>query len=536
MNVVTSQPVKQFEQYARLGQRNVKLEERICLLLAKLVQIKDKANVERVIADELIWLRKKYAPESIPNRVSKYRKAIQKYFEDNAIPSGLSYPQKTKHGIKDLHIAMSYLWASAEESQAVVDRNKDKTDADQDDPQPFCLQDALEVTESMLDSDDWRDVAAALIFACQCRPVDLLKGATAQAVSHYKIAFTTSLKRKGNEITKEIFVLTESTRFMDRFNWLRRQPEMMEAKKLSNSEVDSNWNSTINNRVNAIYSPIIPPPISEKQLSAHNLRAAGATAGYHLYGKQGQSKQRFVELQLIHTDKGASANYDDYYCVDQDGTEMTAKELRKDSEIKHQPASDTRSNLTADKRTLDIVRDSGEWGEGSNNERLERIIELARKAAQYENELKLTQQKLTVAKAQIEKLEQAAAAAKAEAEATPDSLSTADDVANMPNAELIGSRKRGADIVKLERTKAAIQAYNAGLPLDEQIAINSGSLRAISKVKPTTVKVWMDEHKAELEEYNSGFNYRQNVGKDLSVVKWDESAYGAYDWPKDYFG
>jgi hypothetical protein len=27
----------------------------------------------------------------------------------------------------------------------------------------------------------------------------------------------------------------------------------------------------------------------------------------------------------------------------------------------------------------------------------------------------------------------------------------------------------------------------------------------------------------------------KNVGKDLSVIKWSEAAYGAYEWPEQYF-
>lgn len=48
----------------------------------------------------------------------------------------------------------------------------------------------------------------------------------------------------------------------------------------------------------------------------------------------------------------------------------------------------------------------------------------------------------------------------------------------------------------------------------------------------------MDSKAAELDQYAEAqdHGYRQNVGKDLSVIKWSEAAYGAYEWPEGYFG
>ena len=42
----------------------------------------------------------------------------------------------------------------------------------------------------------------------------------------------------------------------------------------------------------------------------------------------------------------------------------------------------------------------------------------------------------------------------------------------------------------------------------------------------------MVENKTALDNYNSGYGSRQNVGKpDLkSVIKWSEAACGAYEW------
>ncbi|PZO47639.1 MAG: hypothetical protein DCF15_18790, partial [Phormidesmis priestleyi] len=58
------------------------------------------------------------------------------------------------------------------------------------------------------------------------------------------------------------------------------------------------------------------------------------------------------------------------------------------------------------------------------------------------------------------------------------------DWRNVSNDELNGDRRRDAYAEKLRRSVAAIQEYNAGRELAEQYAINSSSLRQMTKVKP----------------------------------------------------
>lgn len=101
---------------------------------------------------------------------------------------------------------------------------------------------------------------------------------------------------------------------------------------------------------------------------------------------------------------------------------------------------------------------------------------------------------------------------------------------------LIGSKKQGALEERLRRTVKAIQEYNFGRPLEEQIAINAGSLRKIAKGNARSVNEWVKDNE-EIDAYTDaqGHGYRQNVGKDLSAIKWSETAYGAYEWPEGHF-
>ncbi|NJM84993.1 MAG: hypothetical protein HC839_01655 [Leptolyngbyaceae cyanobacterium RM2_2_21] len=143
---------------------------------------------------------------------------------------------------------------------------------------------------------------------------------------------------------------------------------------------------------------------------------------------------------------------------------------------------------------------------------------------------------LAAARARLEKLHAAQAIARSDIASVE--AAKPDDIRSTPNAELMGSRKRGGAEEKLRRTIEAIQEYNAGRQLEEQIAINKGSLRKITKVKAQSVNEWVDEHAEAIVAYShtQGHGYRQNVGKDLSVIKWNEDAYGVYEWPEGYFG
>ncbi|MBE7385765.1 MAG: hypothetical protein F6J95_030785 [Leptolyngbya sp. SIO1E4] len=402
----------------------------------------------------------------------------------------------------------------------------------------FDMNAALEATKKALQSEDWREVVAGLLMASQTRPSDVILLADFKAVSKYRLSITTSLKKRGKKVTAEIWCLIETTLFIDAFNRVRRDPDVLELQGLRPAEIDSRKNSTINRAVNRVYGEIIAPPFTEDSLSAHNLRAAGTNIAYHLYGSKGQKLQRFVELQLVHDSKGTVANYDDYYCVDGIGNEITAKGMRSDEPLKTQPKSRTTTRPILDRQIVEQLHELFE-GEATTKDCIIRAIAMAKQSQERQAEIERLQRRLQAAEERIEALK-----TQTHLELIhvyPNSqkqTSPADDPRSMPNADLIGSKKRGAAEEKLRRSVEAIQSYNAGRPFEEQIAINKGSLRKITKVKAQTVNEWADEHSEEIEAYTDaqGHGYRQNVGKDLAVVKWDEAAYGAYEWPEGYFG
>lgn len=77
----------------------------------------------------------------------------------------------------------------------------------------------------------------------------------------------------------------------------------------------------------------------------------------------------------------------------------------------------------------------------------------------------------------------------------------------------------------------AVQDYNAGLT--EQYGTNTSVLCQLTKVKPTLIKVWMNEHDDLLKVYSDtqGHIYQQNCGEPnaRAAMKWSEAAYGEYE-------
>ena len=187
-----------------------------------------------------------------------------------------------------------------------------------------------------------------------------------------------------------------------------------------------------------------------------------------------------------------------------------------------------------------MIGDAQLWGEGSNADRLERIIARAKQADRLERQLAIECEKRLRAELDLKRLEQAAPVApvaKAEAKVKPVAAAaepTGFDWRDVPNNVLKSDRRHDAYAEKLRRSVEAIQEYNAGRCSDEQFAITGSLLRQLTGTKPGKVKDWMLEHDSELSAYADelGHGSRQNVGKPepREVIKWSEAAYGTYEW------
>jgi len=515
-------PVADFMPYAKLGKASLEVQWSIAVLLAQLSATTQAERVEAVCKDAIANLCEKFAKSSTRTTyASAYRKAVKAYFDEHGMPEGLSTTRQTSKGEVTQHLALDWLLAPAEDYQAAAAANKTKTAEQRDNLTAFDLAATVEATTEALTSDDWREIAAALIFSVQSRPSDMLAAGDFKAVSKYQVEFTSRAKKRGKAVTGRVWSIIPAADFVDAFSRLRRDPDVLALKSLALKDIDSGKNSTLNRAINRVYGATIPAPFGEQTLSAKNLRAAGVNVAYHLYGRDDQSLGRFAELQLLHDNPGTAANYEDYYCTGADGKRLGEIGTRKDEELETMPKSQTKTSMTIDRQLLEEM-DS--FGTGSRSEQLINIMALARKAAELEAQL-------AYQKEQVAKLKATAAAAPQTAPVTGDYATTTEatttaetDLRMLQDSELKG-KKSGFAEERIRRAVAALQDWNAGKELEEQIEINVGSLRQLAAASPSKVGEWAKDHAAELQAYADGqghpFNKdsKFNRGKDMSVIK-----------------
>ena len=546
--VISPITIDTFRPYAQLGKSNSKVQSRICDLLLRLVQTDNPVKVKDLCSAEIEWLEAEYDnPNTRTSYITAYRKSVRTYFDEAGIPANLKVEKQTVKGMVINHLAESYLLAAPDDYAQKSAGTKAKTATQRDNLVAFDAAAAVEATKQALQSDDWREQAAGLIMAVQCRPSDMLQAGKFKAVSKYKIEFTTGLKKRGKSVTGEIFCLVDTATFIDAFSRLRREPDVMEMKGWALKDIDSGKNKTVNRAVRRVFGDkrdggaIIPVPHGETELSCKNLRASGVNVSYWLHGRETQSLGRFAELQLLHDNPGTAANYEDFYCVDASGKRLSEIGVLKDEPLTSKPDSQHRSSLSLDKQLLEMIADAEQWGEGSHADRLERIIARAKQADKLEAQLARECEKRQRLELELKRLEQAdsKSVAKPAAKPTAKPETPADepsgfDWRNVPNAELNGDRRHDAYAEKLRRSVEAIQEYNAGRYSDEQFAITGSLLRQLTKVKPGKVAEWMAQHEAELSAYADelGHGPRQNTGKPdvRSAIKWSEQGYGGYEW------
>ncbi|MEM1307960.1 MAG: protelomerase family protein [Cyanobacteria bacterium P01_H01_bin.153] len=528
--------VAQFKQYTQRGKSTAALKQRIAVFLAKLAQATTVKTVKHLCDEEKSWFCNKYkTPSTRATYMTAYRHAIQDCFADRGISEGLVSERETTQGLVVQHVAMDYMLLP-DDYEAIREQTKTKTAEQRDHLTAFDMSSAIAATETALKSEDWRELAAGLIMAVQSRPSDMLKSGDFKTVSKYQVEFTSRAKKRGDKAVGNVWTLVDSVTFIDAFQRLRRHPSVLNLQAKALKDIDSQKNATINRAVSRVFGDIIPSPQGEKELSAKNLRAAGVNVAYHLYGREDQAIGRFAELQLLHDSPSTAANYEDYYCINADGQRVSAVGLREDEELKRQPKSRTTKRPMLDEQVVDDLE--ALYGTGSTKENVVRAIASAQQAEQLRTENERLKTKLKTAEERIEALmEQRGTELIHIYPESRQAVVETDDIRLVPNADLIGSKRRGAFEERLRRTVEAIQEYNAGRPLEEQIAINAGSLRKIAKGNARAINEWVKGNEA-IEAYTNaqGHTYRQNVGKDLSVIKWDDQAYGAYEWPESYFG
>lgn len=538
MSNQTMNSVESFKPYAKLGKSNSEVQNRICVLLFNLVNTQSVEKVKELCEKEISWLEDTYEnPNTRTSYITAHRKAIRAYFDENPPVENLlsEYKNATQH------VALCHLFAAEKDYLQKSKGSKEKTAVQRDNLTAFNAELALEVTTKLLRSDNWRELAVGLIMASQSRPSDLLKAGEFKAATKYKLNFTSRAKKRGKAVTGEIYCLVDSLTFMDAFNRFKRMPEIKEVQDWQLKDIDSAKNKSLNRAVKKLFGDdrdggaVIPTPYGEKELSCKNLRAAGVNVAFWLHGRDNQSIGRFAELQLLHDNPGTAANYEDFYCVDENGNRRTEVGVIEDEILEGKPMSEKRSSVTVDRQLLEMIADENLWGKGTHSERLDRILTLAQQTLKLETRLDREMEKRYVLEQRLEKLTRGEVVESTVViQDIAPVVKTYEDITLLSNIDLLNSKTHNASEEKMRRSFEAIKEYNSDKHDSDRYAVNTSLLRQLTNSRASTVKDWMLAHTDELTEYENQWqpNYRQNVGKPdaRTVMKWSELIYGAYDW------
>jgi hypothetical protein len=443
---------------------------------------------------------------------------------------------------------------------------------------PFNPHQFLAQIEAGLNSSDWRELAAAIVAACHARPIDVLKLGEFRPLGEYQVEFVSKAKKRGGTAVGNIWVMVPSAQFIDSFERLRRMPDVVRYQTMTNKEVDSSANSNVGRGVQRIFGGVLPVPHDDDgEASASNLRAAATNVAQWLYGADEIHVAELAIRQLMHDSTNAEASYRDYRLVDDAGAAIKDYGVRRpdagatvpyyfysldgkgavkpdsvideskvieinsrghaaakaQTTVTEKPKAMTKSSITADRLTLEELKT---FPGATNAEKLQRLMAKARQVEDLERQLEYQKAQNTKLRKAMETTaaataaEQPAAAAQTApaptTEATAMTTTTtapADDIRKLEDHQIIG-KKAGFAEERIRRTVAAIQDYNAGRELEEQIEINVGSIRALAAVNAAKVGEWCKANAAALTAYAEaqghpgGKDSKFNRGKDFKAL------------------
>ncbi len=493
--------------------------------------------------------------------MSQIRNAIKTWQQSINLTELNSYPQKTKDGIVNQHLALLYMNYSKDEHEKRMQPTKEKKDEQRRNLEPInCLDKYQEAIETLLESHDYRELTVGLIAATGRRPSEILQTAIFTQLGQFEVNFEGQLKAKGERDKYPTFTLVESAKVVDGLLRLRRMPEIKEMKQWELFEIDSGKNSTVNTKVKEFFASLINPPRGEKELSNKNLRAAYAAIAIYLFCPGNHTESLFIKEHLGHTGDATASNYEDYQVVDINGKQLPrgAWVERINEEMSKPMQVETKPQLRMTVAAKEVINDQEFLLYPDQLSRIEELIRLARIGKQYE-EGKLVKEVIKVVevvkevekpvevikevvkeverivekplevireiKRELEEVGQVEGvspveSAKAVEEVKPveEAKSTTTRFEEMSNEELRGCQAPGSALEKIRRSVRAIKVYNEQQAEKKaQWAINVSTLEDLSGCHSKAVREYLDSDEGRLQvtDYNleKGFGFQQNRGK-----------------------
>lgn len=457
---------------------------------------------------------------SAANNMSQVRNAIKAWASEVPLDENNSYPQRTKNGVINQHVALLVMNFSSDFHFERMQPTEEKKQTQRRNLVDINNVDQYQaVIENLLESRGWREVTVGLIAATGRRAAEILKTAEFKQVGQFEVEFSGQLKAKGEERKSYLtFTLIESNKVCDALLRLRRMPEIKKLKRKTLAEIDSGSNNTINRLVVEIFSPIIEPPTGELQLSTKNLRASYVALAIYLFCPWKQEPSQFIRERLGHTSDGTASNYQDYQVVDKDGKPLTrgvwVEKIKENIGKIEQKVANHRLRISdAAKAKLD---DKEFLPYSDIASRMDELIRLAEIGKQFE-EGKLVKEvevvKTVTVEVPVEKEQP-----ESEQQQQISSRRTQKDIKAMPTSELMGAKIPGSGLEKVRRAVAAIKAYNEG-QAQKQFwwAINTRTLKDLTNCRTSVVEKYLksEEGRLQVTDYNAlhGLGYHHNRGR-----------------------
>ena len=457
--------------------------------------------------------------------MSQIRRAIAQWQETINLDETNSYPQQTKEGIVNQHLALLHLnYPSDFHKERMAPTNARKQEQRRNLETIGDVEAYQTLINGLLESKEWRELAAGLIAATGRRPSEILKTAQFEQIGKFEVAFSGQLKTKGEEREAySTYTLVESANVIDGLARLRRMPEIKAVRRQTLAQMDSGKNSTLNSIIRESFDSLISPPYGEKQLSAKNLRASYAAIAIYLFCPWKQSTNQFITERLGHTSDATATNYEDYQVCDRLGKPLTrgawVERIDEEMEIpKMAKILNTRIRITqADREMLD----DEEFLPGDDlATRMSELIRLAKLGKALESgEIGVT----------VCPTDSPEGTSKPESKESQPVESEVNDkvvpLSEIPSEELFSSHRPGSAREKIRRVVAAIKSYNESqYEKSTQWAINSGVIKALTNINSKAIKDYLssEEGRLQVTDYNAmnEFTFHHNRGREKPITEF----------------
>ena len=240
MQVTEGIRVADFKPYCAGLRLSKALEQRVALFLAKLSGAASAEEVKSVCLEEKSLFEQQYQNDNTrAAHMTRYRKAIASMSAAITFPGAVIYEQETESGTVRQHLALKWMNYGSDFHAARQAPTVAKTKAQRRQRVAFDPYPVIECAIAALSSEDYREVAAAIISLTGRRPTEILKSGNFAQVNRYQVEFSGQLKSRGNSAVYPIYCLCQSHLLIDTFIKFRRTANIKALQEAENAAIDS---------------------------------------------------------------------------------------------------------------------------------------------------------------------------------------------------------------------------------------------------------------------------------------------------------